>query len=98
MEAGDIGGWQMKLEDLLPSLRFASSEQVTPIAQPGQKKGLWQRWIDALTGNREPQIFHRRDGQGHSYLEVYDPTTSKTHRFETTQEVRIWLERRYYNS
>jgi hypothetical protein len=83
----------MKLENLLP--RFAPIEQT---AQTHSKKAtLWQRWIQALVGNQEPQIFHRRDRQGYSYLEVYDPTSGKTHSFNTTQEVRVWLEQRYYN-
>jgi hypothetical protein len=85
----------MKLEDLLPSLRFVHTP-TTSIVQPWQKASLWQRWIKALAGDREPRVFHRRDRQGHSYLEVYDPTTRKTHRFDTAQEVRVWLERRYY--
>jgi hypothetical protein len=87
----------MKLENLLPY--FSPTEQMTPA--PGQEKGGkgWaQRWIDALVGNREPRVFHRRDRQGYSYLEVYDPASGKTHYFHTTHEVRVWLERRYYHS
>jgi hypothetical protein len=85
----------MKREDLLLSLRFVPAKRATPVVP--QRSGLWQRLINALVGNREPQIFHRRDRQGHSYLEVYDPTSGQVHRFETTQEVRVWLEGRYYN-
>jgi hypothetical protein len=84
----------MKLGDLLP--RFAPVKQET--RTHSQQTTLWQRWIQVLAGNQEPQIFHRRDRQGHSYLEVYDPTSGKTHQFDTTKEVRIWLEQRYYHS
>jgi hypothetical protein len=86
----------MKLENLLP--RFALTERVVPAVRPGQEiKGWVQRCVHALVGNREPRIFHRRDRQGYSYLEVYDPVSGKTHYFHTTHEVRVWLERRYYN-
>ncbi|MCU0565192.1 MAG: hypothetical protein MUF49_01160 [Oculatellaceae cyanobacterium Prado106] len=55
-----------------------------------------QAWVEKLSRGSEPRIEHGRDRQGHSYLKVYDPLTGKTAYFQSSQEVRIWLEQRYY--
>jgi hypothetical protein len=59
-------------------------------------KQIWQWMIHLLLDNQEPKIYHRRDRQGHSYLEVHDPKTGQSATFNTAREVRIWLEERYY--
>lgn len=44
----------------------------------------------------EPRISKRFDRWGNIYFAVYDPA-NKTHQvFTSEQEVRIWLEQRYY--
>jgi hypothetical protein len=63
--------------------------------QPSRWQALIQNIVDYLAGNAEPKIRHRRDRQGHSYLEVYDPRSGTTQSFSTAHEVRIWLEQRY---
>jgi hypothetical protein len=91
----------MKPERLL--LRTAI-EPTAPHWQKYELQGI-RRWLkamgnllsQALCSDREPKVYHRRDRRGHSYLEVYDPTSSQTHQFDTTQEVRVWLEQRYYS-
>jgi hypothetical protein len=59
----------------------------------------WRHWAETLmnwaAGQSEPRIDHRRDRQGNSYLEVYDPISDKTQTFDTPHEVRVWLEQRY---
>ena len=89
----------MKLENLLPSIRTTETNRLTPALRPWKRFGLKeiaQKLVSTLSGDREPKIYHCRDRQGHSYLEVYDPTSRKTHTFKTTHEARVWLERRYY--
>jgi hypothetical protein len=93
----------MKLENLLPSIRSKEAERATPAVLPWKRFGLSeivQKLVNAVSGdragNREPKVFHRRDRQGYSYLEIYDPTSGKTHAFNTAHEARVWLERRYY--
>ncbi|MBW4514304.1 MAG: hypothetical protein KME11_03670 [Timaviella obliquedivisa GSE-PSE-MK23-08B] len=90
----------MKLENLLPSIRATSTEHSTPTLRPWKGFGLGemaQKLVSLLSGDREPKVYHRRDRQGYSYLEVYDPASRKTHTFKTTHEARVWLERRYYS-
>lgn len=97
----------MKLDDLTP---YDLSPQVVNFdklnIEPEIPLTFWQklvrsRWVSvmkSLMTNHagEPKVYHRRDRQGHSYLEVYDPVTKQTHAFDTAHEVRVWLEQRYY--
>jgi hypothetical protein len=59
-------------------------------------KQIWQWMGYLLLDNQEPKIYHRRDRHGNSYLKVYDPKTGQSAVFNTSHEVRIWLEKRYY--
>lgn len=89
----------MKQNNLLPSIRALESESLTPALRPWKSFGLRaiaQKLVNLLSGDREPKIYHRRDRQGHSYLELYDPASRKIHIFETSHEARVWLEQRYY--
>jgi hypothetical protein len=88
----------MKLKNLSPSTRAADADRLTPALHPWKRFGLSdiaQKLVNLLSSDREPKVYHRRDRQGYSYLEVYDPTSRKTHTFRTTHEARVWLERRY---
>ena len=51
---------------------------------------------DLLIHNSEPIISGRRDFKGTHHYRVYDPVYEKTYRFTSEDEVRIWLEQRYY--
>ena len=44
----------------------------------------------------EPVISECRDRSGESYYRVYNPLDGRIHYFTSENEVRIWLERRYY--
>jgi hypothetical protein len=45
----------------------------------------------------EPKIRRKRDRDGNEYFRVYDPSTGMSSTFTSEQEVRIWLDRRYYD-
>lgn len=45
----------------------------------------------------EPQIISRTNSRGNLYFKVYDPQTKWTGTFSSEEEVRIWLDRRYYS-
>lgn len=45
----------------------------------------------------EPKIQSKQDFRGNSYFEVYDPVSRKSFTCGSEQEVRIWLEKRYYH-
>lgn len=46
--------------------------------------------------SQEPRIAKRLDRWGNIYFSAYDPVDQKHYVFTSEQEVRIWLEQRYY--
>lgn len=63
---------------------------------------IWHRFWKALghilTQPSEPSIRQKRDRFGHNSFQVYDPMTRKYGEFSSEQEIRVWLEQRYYHS
>lgn len=53
--------------------------------------------LQSSYGLAEPSIRMRRDRQGKPYFTAYDPFSQTHHRFTSEQDVRIWLEERYYH-
>ena len=56
---------------------------------------VWATVLQALSGNREPVIQHRRDRQGNLYYHIYDPERDARFTCASETEVRQWLEQRY---
>jgi hypothetical protein len=63
-----------------------------------RKDSIWNRigqtvrhWLNT---SPEPRV-RMKYSAGQAHWRVYDPTTQRSERFETEQEVRIWLEQRY---
>ncbi|MEB3274226.1 MAG: hypothetical protein ACO4CG_07710 [Prochlorothrix sp.] len=44
----------------------------------------------------EPQIWQHQDRQGHEWFEVYEPHSHHHFCFSSEQEVRDWLDQRFY--
>lgn len=62
-----------------------------------RKLMAWGRsLIITLAGSSDPHIVQRQTSEGQSYFEVYDPISRQVTYLETEQEVRSWLEQRYY--
>lgn len=57
---------------------------------------LWNSILDSLTRSQEPRIYQKYGRSGNLYFEVYDPIAHQTSTFNSEQEVRIWLDQRYY--
>lgn len=75
-------------------------EEVKP-AKPNSIKlpdleQLWNFVLEILTRSPEPKIYEKHDRNGKLYFQVYDPITHQSSTFNTEQEVRIWLDQRYY--
>ncbi|MEM8604754.1 MAG: hypothetical protein AAGF24_13075 [Cyanobacteria bacterium P01_H01_bin.121] len=51
---------------------------------------------DLFISGAEPIISERRGRDGTVYYQVYDPVYDEIHTFAAEDEVRIWLEQRYY--
>ncbi|HEY9866448.1 MAG TPA: hypothetical protein V6D21_19910 [Candidatus Obscuribacterales bacterium] len=52
-------------------------------------------FVNALASQTEPKIWQKKDAEGNIIWQTYDPVTGDQARFDTEQEVRIWLEKRY---
>ena len=46
--------------------------------------------------NSEPKIWDKKDGYGNTYFRVYDPQSDRYIYFNSEDEVRWWLDKRYY--
>lgn len=55
-----------------------------------------QRIVEMFTPSSELRIFAGRDQHGNTYYRVYDVLTHEFYHFESENDVRIWLEGRYY--
>lgn len=56
---------------------------------------LGDKTMRFFTGQAEPRIW-QRTRQGQAIWYAHDPMTNRTRQFATEQEVRHWLETRYY--
>lgn len=52
-------------------------------------------FVNAFASPTEPKIWQKKDAEGNIIWQTYDPVTGDQARFDTEQEVRIWLEKRY---
>ncbi|MBD1910814.1 MULTISPECIES: hypothetical protein [unclassified Leptolyngbya] len=69
---------------------------------PNRAKQAWlqpllTKLLNFFTGNQSVCIEQRRDRNGNSFWYAYDPATRSHHQFDTEQEVRIWLDQRFYS-
>jgi hypothetical protein len=65
----------------------------SPLAQT--LKQIGDRTMRFFTGQTEPRIWQRtRHGQPTWF--AHDPITNRTRQFTSEQDVRLWLEKRYY--
>lgn len=58
--------------------------------------GVWTRFIELFAPSSDVRIFTGCDRHGITYYRVYDVSTQDFHHFESEDELRIWLENRYY--
>jgi hypothetical protein len=52
-------------------------------------------FFNALVSKPEPKIWQKKDAEGNIIWHTYDPVSGYQARFDTEQEVRVWLEERY---
>ncbi|GAB4237220.1 MAG: hypothetical protein Kow00121_64350 [Elainellaceae cyanobacterium] len=68
-----------------PSVRFPSLEQ------------LWNLLLDTFAKGSEPRIYQKRDRYGKVFFQVYDPISGRSSTLDSEQQVRMWLDQRYYD-
>ncbi|MGF1518077.1 MAG: hypothetical protein ACFCVB_09775 [Nodosilinea sp.] len=86
---------RQRLEALVNSPAQGGSG-LAPILKPsGVLKQLGDRAMRFFTGQTEPRIW-QRTRQGQLTWFAHDPITNRTRQFSSEQDVRLWLEKRYY--
>ena len=56
----------------------------------------WHRFTELFAIDTEPHVWKTRN-HGHNLWHTYDPNTGSSADFASENEVRIWLEERYYD-
>lgn len=59
-------------------------------------KQLAKSFVRSIANSSEPRISKKVDRNGNLYYKVYDPTSGASAVFSTEQEIRIWIDQRYY--
>ena len=54
-------------------------------------------WSKLIYRKTEPKVWQKCDREGNIYWLIFNPITSLYISFGSEQEVRIWLEERYYH-
>lgn len=57
---------------------------------------LWGFVLNTFARSQEPRIYRKHDRNGNLYFQVYNPSTNSLTRYNSEQEVRVWLDQRYY--
>lgn len=56
----------------------------------------WQRAVAYLSTSSEPHVWRSQDSTGQVIWNAYDPLTRRSIERVSMNEVRVWLEERYY--
>ncbi|HBR00157.1 MULTISPECIES: hypothetical protein [Roseofilum] len=84
-------GSQLHLTDL------KSVPQLPHSIFPGDRlQKLWNYFVAIWWYSDEPRITEKKDRDGNWIYHVYDPLSHQHLMFDSEQEVRVWLEERYY--
>lgn len=91
-----------RLELLTPELeRSLRGQRFNPL-QPlingkSRLSRLGQNVLRYFVGSQEPRITAQRDRGGYILnYKVYDPVSQSHYTFDSEQELRVWLDQRYY--
>ena len=53
-------------------------------------------WSQLIKKRTEPEVWQKCDRQGNNYWLTFDPITGSYSYFCSEQEVKMWIEKRYY--
>lgn len=88
-----------ELEAFVAPSSVTSSSPVNTASKTVDRSGFdrfWEFLLNTLSAPAEPKIRRKHDRHGNLYFRVYDPSTATTNTFTSEQEVRAWLDQRYY--
>jgi len=96
MRLSDSSPSRQSLEQSFEKLMVAPSAVRHSAKGQGQwVRSLLRQILNFLAGKESIQIQQRCDRSGSLYWVVYDPHLRNHLRFDSEQEVRVWLEQRY---
>lgn len=86
--------------------KFQQSQIEAASLQPQPKRNLqslraklndlWQGVIEFLETSSELYITQIQDAKGQTQWKAFDPTTGQSAQFDSEEDVRVWVEERYY--
>ena len=56
-----------------------------------------KKLIHALTRGHELQVWQKKDRNGNTYWQAFDPKTRRSTSLNSEAEMQIWIEQRYYH-
>ena len=65
--------------------------------RPKMFSKLWQKFLTALVGKRELQVWSESDRSGNKEWHAYDPETGRSICVASETEMRHWIEQSYYH-
>lgn len=80
----------------LESTPFLQTRKQKMLKLASQLSQALKLFFESIFNSDEPNIHQSRDRFGNVFWTVYDPITGCKLYFESEAEVRIWLDRRYY--
>lgn len=60
-------------------------------------KEVWSFLLSILTKGNELQVWQTSDRLGNTWWNAYDPANGRSTSHATDAEIRVWIEKRYYN-
>jgi hypothetical protein len=73
----------------------SSNKKSTPFLQ--KLSQLWDAMVETILRQDQPKIYAKQNQFGDTYWKIYDPFSQSSKYFKTEQDVRIWLEKRFYS-
>ncbi|PSN12682.1 hypothetical protein C7293_19195 [filamentous cyanobacterium CCT1] len=61
-----------------------------------QLRPMASQLVAYLCGSNSLRVTVKRNRQGQSAFVVYDPVSQQRHTFSSEQELRVWIDQRYY--
>lgn len=82
-----------KLELISPQLPKSKTKKLAPLSSLRQ---IWQTFLDFWVLEANPRIWEVVDRSGKVSWQIYDPVSDRSLRFDTKEQVLIWLEERHH--
>jgi hypothetical protein len=80
--------------EFMPQFNSSNKKFTSFLQKLGQ---LWEAMVENILRQDQPKIYVKQNQFGDTYWKIYDPFSQSSKYFKTEQDVRIWLEKRFYS-